>query len=256
MAIPGWENWGQNLQYNYDLLANNATEGNQAVLSGAGWDGQSHAELNAGWQPTASAQAAVPAPTYTAPTATMQQPTPQSYGGYGGFSGTGMQVPIANDPMGGGGMDAFPYMQQQTDWLSKQYSDKLARDLQGIRSYSAGVGGLGGSRQGVAEAEAIAGSNAGFGGALANFLGDNYRADRALNTSSYATHRGLDLQQAGLAAQFLGQGTNLPWLPLNSASNIYGQYSGMNGGDSGSKWQQILGGLLSGAGLAGKMNLW
>lgn len=177
-----------------------------------------------------------------------------TYGG--GFNGAGNQVPIANDPNGGGSMSSNPYMSQQTDFLKQQMGDYLGRNLRGIRSNFVGSGGLGGSRQGIAEGQAIGDSVNSFGGQVANMLSGNYQFDRNLNTNSYATHRGLDLQQEQLGANMLNQSTQMPWTPYTNASNMYSQYTGLGSQDNGTNWGQVLGGAMSGAALAGKMGLW
>ena len=173
-------------------------------------------------------------------------------GGPGGLGGA-YQPGIANDPMGGGSVGANPYMSGQIGYLSDVMGRALQRNLQGIRSNAVGTGNLGSSRQGIAEGEAFRGFADALGGNVANMLGQNYMQDRALNTQSYATHRGLDLQQAGLGLNAMNQGLGMQWSPLQNANSIYTPYTGLGTQSTpaqGGGWQGLLGGGLAAAQLA------
>lgn len=255
------ESFADLLARNYALMGANATENNQATLSGYGTD-VSHAQANANWQPTASAQAAVSQqfPNVQQPMQSPMQPQPmwaQQYGAYGG-----MGVPVANDPNGGGNMAngmGNPYLQGQVDYFGQQYDKQLQKGLQGIRSSAVGVGGLGGSRMAIAEGEAIGNSQNAYAGNLSNFLSGNYRDDRQLNTNSANTNRQLDLSQAGLGLQALQVGQNLPWTPIQNANQSYGTYTGLGSqttGAQGSSWQGALGGALAGGSFGRQQGWW
>lgn len=114
----GWDNWEENLKKQYALMGANATAGNQANLTDQGGD---FAAANAGWTPTASAQAAVPnwntpspspapAPQYTNPTArAVSTATAPSTGGFtsgGSTPGTSAAPAMAPAPAPQGITDA------------------------------------------------------------------------------------------------------------------------------------------------------
>lgn len=179
-------------------------------------------------------------------------------GGPGGLGGA-YQPGIANDPTGGGGLGANPYMGSQIGYLSDVMGRALQRNLQGIRSNAVGTGNLGSSRQGIAEGEAFRGFADALGGNVANMLGQNYQFDRSLNTGSYNTNRLLDLQQAGLGLNAMNQGLGMQWSPLQNAKSIYTPFTGLGSQSTpaqGGGWQGGLGGALAAAQLARNFGLW
>lgn len=142
-----------------------------------------------------------------------------------------------------------PYLDQQANAIKTQYGQQFNEQvLPGLRDKFVGAGGLGGSRQGIAEGLAAGRSQQGLAGALANLYGNDYeqsqnrslQAGIAGNSAAiqgrgmelqydlgrlnsergfYSTNRGQDLQQMGLGAGLMGQG-NLGL--LNQGSGIYG----------------------------------
>jgi hypothetical protein len=174
--------------------------------------------------------------------------------------GSAPAVPgVANNLNSNGLGDANPYLKAQADFLGSQMNDQLQRGLQGIRSNAVGVGGLGGSRQAIAEAEAIKGAQGQYGGALANMLGNTYLQDKSINTGSYNANRGMDLQQAGLGLSAMNMGLQAPFQPSQAANDIYGNYTGLgtqSTGGSGGGWQGALGGLLAGGSFGKQMGWW
>ena len=79
-----------------------------------------------------------------------------------------------------------PYLQQQIDGLQGQYNQNLTRNLlPAIQSQSVASGGLGGSRQGIAQAQALTDSNTGFANAASNLLGQDYQAQMGRNLQQY-----------------------------------------------------------------------
>src|SRR5665648_467059 len=98
------------------------------------------------------------------------QPAPAAPQGGGnlGFSGSG-------NPSGSSGSSGSsspnPYLSQMADDMGRRSNQALGQGLQGIRSNSIGVGGMGGSRQGVAEGLAVANAGDSLQGNLANLYG-------------------------------------------------------------------------------------
>ena len=173
-------------------------------------------------------------------------------------NGGAYQPGIANDPTGGGGLGSNPYMGAQADFLRQQMQDALGQNLQSIRSNSVGNGTLGGSRQGVAEGLALKGFNQNYGSNLANMLSGNYQFDRNLNTNSYNTNRGLDLQQTQLGGNLMQQGLGMQWSPIQNANAQYTPYTGLGSQSTpstGGGFQGALGSGLSGLALAAQLGL-
>jgi hypothetical protein len=137
-----------------------------------------------------------------------------------------------------------PYLAQQADAITQQVTGNLNRSiLPQLRGGAQSVGGFGGSRQGVVEANALNDANQGISNALANLYGADYtnamnrglqqqsldnsynlglgnlglNAQNAQN-SFYTSQRGQDLQQMGLGSQ-LAQSANQGY--LNQGSGVY-----------------------------------
>lgn len=214
------------------------------------------------------------------PTNGYAMPEPAQQGGMPQYSGLG-QTPQA-DPyanlfpsssqgsMGFGGYSQTPsggqnpYLQDQADSIKTQFNQNLQEQvLPGLRDKFIGSGGLGGSRQGIAEGLAAGRSGQGLASALASLYGNSWeqgqnrqlqlaninqqggfaqRADELNRLNSernfYSTNRGQDLQQAGLAAGLLGQANqgfigqgqglyNLGTQEQNAPWQQLGAYSGL-----------------------------
>lgn len=87
-----------------------------------------------------------------------------------------------------------PYMSAQADAITSQYTKALNEQvLPGIGQGATMAGGYGGSRQGIAQGQAINGMGQNLSNALAGMYGQNYQQDQ--NT---ATQRGGQLFQYGL----------------------------------------------------------
>lgn len=169
-------------------------------------------------------------------------------------------APVA--PAGGGGGGRNPYLDQIAGDVTRRSNEALQQGLQGIRSNAVGVGGLGGSRQGVAEGLAIKGANDSLSGNLASLYGMDYTNQQnrdlqryGIDTNAaisnknadygfYTANRGLDQSGMRLGADLynlgnsgtLGQGqavTNLgttqqqaPWTVINNANQNISPYTG------------------------------
>lgn len=207
---------------------------------------------------------------------------------------------------------ANPYLQAQADAITNQTNQNLRTNvLPSISSGAISAGGYGGSRQGIAEGNAIGLTNQGLSNSLANLYGTNYQQDQSndltrlgLNNQFNLGLGGLGLQSQGLRNQYnlglgslglqgqgqglnfytqqrsldqsgaalganlynsgnagyLGIGTGLqgigntqqqaPWIPYQSASNLFSQYSGLGGGQTNTSQGNPIGAGIGGA-LAG-----
>lgn len=128
-----------------------------------------------------------------------------------------------------------PYASGVLDDLQRRQGDMTSKQLMGIQGNAVGTGGLGGSRQGVAQAGAIAQGADNFTGQAANFMGGLYNADqnRALqqyqaDQGFYASQRGQDLSKYGQDQNFYTaqRGQDLQTNAQNQA--FYGQQRGQD----------------------------
>ena len=179
-------------------------------------------------------------------------------GGYGGGGG-----PVSSDGIPDMGR-SNPNMQGQVDYLRQQSDFALGQNLNGIRSNAVGVGGLGGTRQGVAQGIATGLANQGYTGAVSNMLGQDWTNQQNRDLQN----RGLDVQMRGqdigwqnqtnqyglqrdaLDSQLVTNGINQSWAPIINAGNLYSQLGGgsvTNSTNTGGGIQGLLGGALGGA---------
>jgi hypothetical protein len=197
-------------------------------------------------------------------------------------------------PMGVPGMPQLstsytpsPYLTNQIAQVGNQISDQFnTQILPGIRSNSIATGGYGGSRQGIAEGRAAGDAADAFNNASMNLLAGDYtgQMNRNLQQYGYDQNYGLGLGQLALGnqgqqlgfyagqraqdfnelmggAQLYNMGTQGFWNPLTNANSLYSRYTGFgtdtsNTNGPGGGWLGAAGGLLSGAGLAGRMGWW
>jgi len=118
-----------------------------------------------------------------------------------GMGGTGQNLGM------GGAWNQYtpsPYLQQGLDGLQGQFNQNLTENiLPGIQSNAVAAGGLGGSRQGLAQGRAIADSQTGFANAATNMLGADYQAQMARNLQNKGLDQSLYLgNQANDTARF------------------------------------------------------
>lgn len=167
--------------------------------------------------------------------------------------------------------------------IRNQTNDFLGDALMGIQGNSVASGGLGGSRQGVAQGTAIGKAADFLSGNIANTLGgmwenqanrnmQQYGLDqqfylgnrgqdiqrRGQNMEFFSDQRGQDLAQAGLGADLIRGGLQTQWLPQLNASDIYSKYTGFGPTTTSSKegggWLGAIGGGLGGLQFA--QNMW
>jgi hypothetical protein len=101
------------------------------------------------------------------------------------------------------GFGMNPSVQAQAGAIGNQFNQTLNNSvLPGIGADAQFAGGFGGSRQGVAQGNAIGQMSQAFGNSLAGLYGNAYNADQ----NFYTAQRGQDLQQQGVDAQMFNQG--------------------------------------------------
>lgn len=115
-----------------------------------------------------------------------------------------------------------PYLQPQAQAITNQVNQNLQQQiLPSINSGAIASGGFGGSRQGIAQANAIGQTNQALGNSLANLYGNAYAQDQQLaaqqNIASMQnqTQRDLGFANVGLGYGNLGLG-------FQNAANQYG----------------------------------
>jgi hypothetical protein len=133
-----------------------------------------------------------------------------------------------------------PYATGIMSDMQRRYGDLIGQQLQNVRGNSVGVGGLGGSRQGVAEAQAITQGADNFAGQGFNFMGGLYNQDQNRLRQDWT-----------LGAGLMGQGLDTQFKPLQSATQVYSPFSGFGtttqNQQQGGGWQGALGGALGAA---------
>jgi hypothetical protein len=142
-----------------------------------------------------------------------------------------------------------PYATGILDDLQRRQQEIIGRSLQQTKGNFVGVGGLGGSRQGIAEADAITKGADNFTGQAANFMGGLYNSDQNRLRQDWTIGSGL-----------MNQGVNTPFLPAQNASQIYSPFTGFgtttNNTQQGGGWQGMVGGALAGASFGRNMGWW
>ena len=146
-----------------------------------------------------------------------------------------------------------PFYSSMADDITRRTNLSRDQGLSQIRTNSVGVGGLGGSRQGVAEGQAISGAADNLAGQLANLGGGMWNSDQNRDLSRYqgdqgfyTAQRGLDYQGIGLGADLMSRGLSTQWQPLNQANNIYGNYTGLGTTTGSQRSGGGLGGIIGG----------
>src|SRR5689334_12418379 len=109
-------------------------------------------------------------------------------------------------------MDAFnsgfgsnPWGSAMGDDIQRRTQQMLDQSLSGIRGNFVGTGGLGGSRQGIAQGQAIQGAADSLQGNLGNLYGGMWNNDQnrqlsqyGMDQNFYTQQRGQDQSQVGL----------------------------------------------------------
>jgi hypothetical protein len=104
---------------------------------------------------------------------------------------------------GGGGMPGFsginPHLLGMAGDITNRTGEMLSQQLGGIQSQASGVGGIGGSRQGVAEGLAIGKGADYLSGQLSNLFGQDWSQYQNRELSRYQADQGYDLGMGNLA---------------------------------------------------------
>lgn len=222
----------------------------------------------------------------------MSSPGSPAVGSAGGWSQSMLNAPgmtspaptpgITSTPYAGGVPPASgygdPYLSGRADDITSRTREMLGDAFAGIQGNAVGSGGLGGSRQAVAQGQAgakaadyMAGQLAGMysgdwnaqqGRNLARYQGDQSNAlgNKQADYGFFSQNRSLDQGdfRNGLAAY--GLGADGDWAALNGANGVFSPWSSY--GTSSTSGQQgggtlgALGGLLGGAQLANQWGLW
>jgi hypothetical protein len=217
--------------------------------------------------------------------------SPTLSGANQGLLGAGaglLGMPVASNPLlsglsqsAGARQGGNPYLDQMAGGMVRQQMQGLTEGaLPAIRDGAMAAGGIGGSRQGVAEGLAVGRTMQGLGDSLAGLYGNAYQFDQnlglqqqGLNNSFFTAQRGQDLQGLGLGAGLVQQGlsgmaaqgaglanvgqqaTAAQWAPYQTAAGLVGPFTGLGGSStSTTPGASPLGGALGGA-LAGAQ-LW
>lgn len=176
------------------------------------------------------------------------------------------QYPVANGGNAGGNFGGTnPYLMQIAEGMQTQANNNLQRNiLPGIRGGARAVGGVGGSRQGIAEGIAVGDTQAGLSNALGGLFGNDWQGSQnralqqygmdksydlgmtnAANTrygiegqqnlgnqnswmNFYNANRELDQTGAVRGAQIYDLANQGDWTGLNNASNIFNTTAGGN----------------------------
>jgi hypothetical protein len=191
--------------------------------------------------------------------------------GAGGANFGGLGLGMGGTPMPKVGPQnshtSNPYYSSLADDITRRTQHSLGQSLQGIQSNAVGVGGLGGSRQGVAQGQAISGAMDNLSGQLGAMGSGMWNADQNRDLSRYqgdqsfyTAQRGQDYQGIGLGADLMSRGLQTPWAPIQNANNVYSPYSGMgqttNSSQQGGGWMGALGGGLGAAQFGQNMGWW
>jgi hypothetical protein len=166
-----------------------------------------------------------------------------------------------------------PFLPAAQKSVTDQVTNNLKQNiLPGIRSGAQAMGGFGGSRQGIAEGNAITGTNQALGNSLANMGLNAYGMDQ----NFYTGQRGQDIQQQRLGADLFGMGMtglgnqgagmynaglsqfNAGAMPFQTFQGMLSPFTGLNSSQQqtmpgASTAGGLLGGLLGGLQLG---NLW
>jgi hypothetical protein len=214
----------------------------------------------------------------------MSSPGSPAVGSAGGWSqsmlpqaGGGASTPgITSTPYAGGVPPSAgygdPYLSGRADDITRRTTDMLGDAFAGIQGNAVGAGGLGGSRQAVAQGQAGAKAADYMAGQLANmYSGDwnqsqnrglqKYNMDQNFSLGNknadygfFSNNRSLDQGDFQNGLRAYGLGADGDWSALTSANGIFSPWSSYgtstNSGQTGGGWQGALGGLLGGAQVA------
>jgi hypothetical protein len=179
-----------------------------------------------------------------------------------------------------------PYQNSMDAAITKPFNDTLMNDwLPSIQSQSVATGGLGGSRQGIAQGLAIGQAGTGLANALAQSHYGQFNQDQNRNLQAYGMNqnynlglgglnlgyqntrnsfynaqRGLDQSGAALGANLYNLGQQGQWSPYQNFTGTLSPWSGFGSTtgttSQGGGTQGLLGGGLSAAAMGHLMGWW
>lgn len=133
----------------------------------------------------------------------------------------------------GGGYGDYqrsPYLDAMASDLQRRTQDSLGQAFNGIRSDAIGVGGLGGSRQGVAEGVATGKAMDSLQGNLAGLYGNDYQQAMGRGLQRYQADQGFNINQGQLG---LGYMNGMNSFDLGKQGIGLGYFNGGNSYDLG-----------------------
>jgi hypothetical protein len=116
-----------------------------------------------------------------------------------------------------------PYLDNIANDVQRRSGQALDLGLQGIRSNAVGIGGLGGSRQGVAEGLAIGQANDNLSGNLSNLYGQDFTNSQNRNLQKYGIDTNADLTRQGQQQNFYTANRGLDQQGLQIGANLFNQ---------------------------------
>jgi hypothetical protein len=178
-----------------------------------------------------------------------------------------------------------PYVKGMRQDIRNSATDLLGDALMGIQGNAVASGGLGGSRQGLAQGTAIAKGMDYVSGNIANFMGglhenqanrnlQQYGMDQGFygqqrgqdiglqgqNQQFFQGQRGQDLAQYGIGSGLIQNGLDTQFSPIRNAASVYGPFTGFGSttasSQQGGGWQGALGGGLGVLGLGSQLGWW
>lgn len=142
-----------------------------------------------------------------------------------------------------------PYLKSIADDMQRRTMDLLTQNNLAIQGNAVGVGGLGGSRQGVAQGVGASRAADSLQGQVAGLYGNAYETDQNRLRQDWTLGSGM-----------VNQGLNAPFQPLQNTADIFAPFSGFgtttNNQSSGGGWQGGVGGALAGASMGRQMGWW
>lgn len=142
-----------------------------------------------------------------------------------------------------------PYLKGITDDMQRRTLQTLGENNLAIQGNSVGAGGLGGSRQGVAQGVAAGRALDSLQGNIAGLYGNAYQGDQNRLRQDWTIGSGM-----------LSQGLSAPWAPIQQTSQAYSPFTGFgtttNNTSSGGGAQGAIGGALGAAQFGSNMGWW
>jgi hypothetical protein len=142
-----------------------------------------------------------------------------------------------------------PYLRSIADDMQRRTTDLLGANNLAIQGNAVGVGGLGGSRQGVAQGIGAGRAADSLQGQVAGLYGQAYEGDMNRLRQDWT-----------LGAGLMGQGLNTQFSPLQNTAQVYSPFSGFGSTtqsqETGGGWQGALGGALGAAQFGKNMGWW